>query len=81
MSEHPQGLAFGDWLTTHTTRNDRLGDLARDWAADPDRPDHATPADVRGRLDELDAIPAAVDTLDLAIAEWNHQQTRNGNSR
>lgn len=64
-----QKLSFYRWLMWNVTRQDRIGDLARDVEADPRFPQHAT------QLNELrmymqHASIAALECLSIAWLEW-----------
>ncbi|KOG51093.1 hypothetical protein ADK75_17060 [Streptomyces virginiae] len=64
---------FTSWLKTHAKDQNAIGDLARDVAADPDWPSRRQLSGQREYLEERGAIPAAVETLELA---WELYEAR-----
>jgi hypothetical protein len=64
---------FVDWLARQTRRRDAIGDLARDTRRDDTWPPGGkiTRAKLRTHLEEHDAIPDALATLDAAWDEWD----------
>jgi uncharacterized protein YozE (UPF0346 family) len=69
---NPEGrmLSFTDWLARHRTTQSAIGDLARDVAADSDWPGGHSYRKLRDYLDEAGAIPAALDTFEVAWTMW-----------
>jgi hypothetical protein len=62
--------SFSAWLRRQKDRDDAIGDLARDWIADPDAPRAASPRQARTHIDLMGASAAALKTLDRAAEKW-----------
>lgn len=61
---------FRDWLRDQESREDPLGDLARDVAADRKCPDNPAPGDLITHLHAVHACQKAVDAAMRAAIEW-----------
>ena len=68
-----QNTTFTAWLRTQTHRNDPIGDLARDFTADPRARTARSPNGVQSLLLEAGACHEAHEACDAAAKEW---QTR-----
>ncbi|MFI6145747.1 YozE family protein [Streptomyces sp. NPDC051109] len=62
----PKQQSFTTWLQTHSKDRTAIGDLARDVSADPGWPSGKGLSGQRAYLEDLGAIPAAIDTLERA---------------
>lgn len=64
--------AFAKWLLRQDCRDDAIGDLARDYRDDPDRP-----SSIRGLRPYLDTASGGwdpvLDAFDRAVAEWRKE--------
>lgn len=68
-------LTFTRWLTRQSTRNDAVGDLARDAALDPDWPAKASERGIREYIKSRAGDPsAALSALKRAIKEWRKEE-------
>jgi hypothetical protein len=57
---------FMPWLRTQVKADNAIGDLARDVVRDPDWPSRGSLETQRAYLEERDANPRAIDTLERA---------------
>lgn len=70
------GLAFSTWLPRQASRRDAVGALARGAKRDREFRPTTHVSDLRARLRQLDAGPAARDALDEAEREWGKAASR-----
>ncbi|MEU2757563.1 YozE family protein [Streptomyces albidoflavus] len=64
---------FTPWLKTHAKEQNAIGDLARDVAADPNWPSRRQLEGQREYLEELGAVPRAIETLERAWKIYRSQ--------
>lgn len=61
---------FLQWCYGQRARQDRVGDFARDWCADTDRPRAPTRHRMVAYLQDMGAIDAAIQSGPMAYCEW-----------
>ncbi|MCX5037035.1 MULTISPECIES: YozE family protein [Streptomyces] len=66
----PKPKSFTAWLKSHKDQHNAIGDLARDVSLDPDWPSRKGRQGQLDYLEECNAIPAAVETLERAWTEY-----------
>ncbi len=67
---------FTAWLVDHEAAHTRVGDLARDVAADPDWPAHAGRHEQAGYMRDVGACDAAVEAHEHARRLWRTEHAR-----
>ena len=67
--------SFSAWLRCQRRRDDRIGDLARDAATDPDFP--RSPSDMEDYIRRrYSSAGGAIGSLNKAVAEWTSESAK-----
>ncbi|MEX2659708.1 MAG: hypothetical protein WD232_08425 [Acidimicrobiales bacterium] len=67
-------MTFEDWLRDRVEERSAVGDLARDTANDPDWPADAGHYEQHAYLEQVGAIPAALDAHREARQRWRNER-------